>query len=170
MKRALMMFALVTLVVAGISAQGKPHMDKGDSAFFAGIDFGSNFGVAGGYELMFHKLSIAEKIPLTFGAAAKAGIDFWPGLEIGVGALANVHFAFTTFSELPEWAQKFEVYTGLGIGVAVHNGVGVGLAYGGGVAYQLDKSLAIISDNIQVSGFVGNKNANVLMLGVRMKL
>ena len=170
MRKAIAVFMLIALALAGVAAQGKPHMDKGDSAIYAGIDLGNGFGIGGGYELMFHKLTLAETIPLTFGAAAKAGIDFWPGFEIAAAGLANVHFAFSTFSELPDWVQKFELYAGLGLGLGYDNGLGLGLAGGSGVAYQLNDKLAIIADDIYAYHFLGGRSSNIAIIGVRLKM
>lgn len=170
MRKAIAVFMLIALALAGVAAQGKPHMDKGDSAIYAGIDLGNGFGIGGGYELMFHKLTLGDKIPLTFGAAAKAGLDFWPGFELAVAGVANVHFSFTTFSEFPDWLQKFEWYAGLGLGLGIHNGFGLGLAGGSGVAYNLDKTWAIIADDIYAYHFLGSHSSNIAILGVRMKM
>lgn len=170
MKKIIMALLIVVLAVAGAAAQGKPYMDKGDSAVMVGIDAGNGLGIGGGYEVMLHRWDISNVLPLTFGVAGRVGLDFTPSFTLAVAGLGTAHFAFTAFKDFPDWVQKFEWRASLGLGLGLKSGFGLGIAGGTGVAYYLDPKTAIILDDIYANYFLSNKSSNIAILGVQLKM
>jgi hypothetical protein len=164
MKKALISVALIFLVATGTFAQaaGSVHMDKGDLAVNAGINV-LGLGIGGGAEMMLARWDIANVIPLTFGVAGKAGIGLLSGFNLTVAALGTAHFGLATFTDLPEWLQKFDWNTGLGLGIGIGKTFGIGIAYGGGISYYLKPELAIHTEWISVSNATGIANVGVLL-------
>lgn len=170
MKKVIVALLIVTLAAAGVAAQGKPHMDKGDSALMGGIDLGNGIGLGGGFEYMLYRFDIADTIPLTFGAAARVGLDLTPAFTLAAAGLGTVHFSFSSIKDFPEWVQKLEWRASLGLGLGLKSGFGLGIAGGTGVAYYLNPKLAIIADDIYANYFLSNKSSNIAIVGVQMKM
>lgn len=171
MKKTIAVLLLLAVASFGAFAQGKTNMDKGDFAASIGANLGWGFGVGGGAEMILARWDIVEKIPLTFGAAVKAGIDFWPGFEATIAGLGTAHFGLATFTELPEWARKFDWYTGLGLGIGIGGwaGFGIGIASGGGVSYHFSPSLAVIAESFYAVHF-NRSGHGMSIIGVQFKL
>jgi hypothetical protein len=171
MKKAIAVLLLLAVASFGAFAQGKTLMDKGDFAASVGVNLGWGFGVGGGAEMILARWDIAEKIPLTFGAAVKAGISLTPWFETTLAGLGTAHFGLGTFTELPEWARKLDWYTalGLGIGIGGGSGLGIGIATGGGVSYHFSPSLAVIAESIYAYHF-NRYDYGFSTIGVQFKL
>jgi hypothetical protein len=131
-----------------------PYVDKGDLIANVGIGWG---GLSGGAEFTFYRIDIADILPLTFGAAARAAID--PGIftlgwtTFGVGAFGTAHVGFKSLN-LPDglsWASKFDAYAGLGLGFATGLTTydyftprpGIGISTFEGASYYLSDTFAI---------------------------
>ncbi|MDX9827834.1 MAG: hypothetical protein RBT73_08820 [Spirochaetia bacterium] len=171
MKKTIAVLLLLAVVSFGAYAQGKTNMDKGDFAASIGLNFGWGFGVGGGAEMMLARWDIADVIPITFGAAVKAGISLTPWFEATVAALGTAHFGLATFTDLPEWARKFDWYTalGLGLGLGGGSGLGIGIATGGGMSYHFTPSIAVITESIWASYF-NRYSYGFTTIGVQFKL
>ncbi len=130
-----------------------PYVDKGDLLANVGIGWG---GLSGGAELTFFRIDIADILPLTFGAAARAAID--PGLFsadwfiVAAGGFGTVHVGFKDLN-LPSglsWASNFDAYAGLGLGLAFGSSSyyldiepGIGISTFEGASYYLSDTFAI---------------------------
>ena len=172
MKKTVAVLVLLVVLAFGAFAQSKPNMDKGDFAASVGLNLGWGFGVGGGAEMMLARWDIADTIPLTFGAAVKAGVDLWPGFELTIAGLGTAHFGLGTFSELPEWLQKLDWHIGLGLGLGISggSGFGIGIASGGGVSYHFSPSLAVIAESFYAAHFNRGYGHGLSLLGVQFKL
>lgn len=168
MKKFIAIAVLVSIVAFGAAAQGRTNMDNGDLAASVGLNFGWGFGVSGGVEMMLARWDLADVIPLTFGAAVKAGADLWPGFELTVAGLGTMHFGLATF-DVPDWAKKFDWYTGLGLGIGIGDGFGIGIASGGGVSYHFTPTIAVLAESFWAAHF--NKSSHGMStIGVQFKL
>ena len=153
MKKLIIVFALACMIGGAAYAQIPVHMDKGNLAVAAGVNFGWDYGFGGSIEYMFARVDIAESVPLTFGLAARAGVGFIYGTNYTVVGLATLHWSLGFISELPLWLKKFDFYYGLGLGIGAGSGFHVGIGNGGGVAYYIKPNLAIYSSVIYVRYF-----------------
>ncbi|HAP54724.1 MAG: hypothetical protein LWX23_03065 [Spirochaetia bacterium] len=171
MKKAIAVLLLLAVVSFGVYAQGKTNMDKGDFAASIGLNFGWGFGVGGGVEMILARWDIADTIPITFGVAGKAGLSLTPWFETTIAALGTAHFGLATFTELPEWARKFDWYTalGLGLGLGGGTGLGIGIATGGGVSYHFNSRVALIAESIWAAHF-NRYSYGFSTIGVQFKL
>ena len=143
---------------ATVSDASGPFFDKGTLAANLGIGYG---GVSGGVEYEFVRFDVADKYPLTIGAALRAAVDpgifgdAWASLTTGVGALATAHFSWNSvFPDLP-FVSKLDSYVGLGLGLgfaalgSAYTGSdfaskpGIGIATCEGVSYRLNSKLAV---------------------------
>ncbi|MCX7027436.1 MAG: hypothetical protein NT061_08140 [Spirochaetes bacterium] len=166
MKKIIAVLVLIGLVVSGTFAadSGKTNMDKGDVAASIGLNFGGGFGVGGGFEYMFARWDIANVVPLTFGGAVKAGLDFTP-FELTVAGLVTAHFGLATF-DVPDWAKKFDWYTGLGLGLGIGSHNGLGFASAGGISYHFTPQIAALFDEVYN---IGPYSHGLTTLGVQFK-
>ena len=169
MKKTVAVLVLLVVLAFGAFAQGKPNMDKGDFVASVGLNLGWGFGVGGGAEMILARVDLADTIPINFGAAVKAGIDFWPGFELTVAGVGTAHFGLGTFTELPSWDQKFDWYEALGLGLGLGNSFGIGIASGGGMSYHFSPSLAVITESLYAVHF--NRGGHGFStIGVQFKL
>jgi hypothetical protein len=169
MKKTIVVLLLLAVVSFGAFAQGKPLMDKGDFAVSIGANLGWGFGVGGGAEMILARVDIADTIPLTFGAAVKAGLDLYPSFELTVAGVGTAHFSLSTFTELPSWAQKFDWYAALGLGIGLGDSFGIGVASGGGVSYHFSPTLAVIAESLYAKHFTRTGHG-FSAIGVQFKL
>ncbi len=119
-----------------------------------GYGYGWGIGIGGGAEFAIGKFVIAETLPFTYGAAARAGIDFgFSSAALSVAALGTVHFCWGAL-DLPEelaWLDNFDTYIGLGLQILP----GLGIASIGGTSYFLNKNLAINFEGGLRGSYVG---------------
>ena len=91
----------------------------GSGFLIGGIDF------YGGAEYGLGSFKVAEKIPLTYGAAVRVGYWGWSDsflgytdsyYDFGIGALGTLHLSWKDVLPDVKWLAKFESYIGLGLG------------------------------------------------------
>lgn len=136
-----------------------PYVDKGETLVNVGIGWG---GLSGGAERTFARVDIADVVPVTFGAAARAFVDpgifySWSSFAIGAGAFATAHVGFKGL-DLPSglyWISHCDTYAGLGLGFASATAgsaysssyytfkPGIGISTFEGVSYYLNDKLAL---------------------------
>jgi len=149
--------------VASIESLANP----GELIATAGVGWG---GLSGGAELMLAQVKIADLIPLTFGAGARAFVD--PGIfyssfstfSFGAGAFGTAHVGFKEL-KLPDgfrWLSNVDSYVGLGLGFASVSATsyyssynispGIGISTFEGVSYYLNDKLALTAEY----GYIGS--------------
>jgi hypothetical protein len=185
--RKVMVLALVLCCFVGFaSADGlEPLMAPGDLAVSAGVGYGFLWGaidVAGGVEYMLGQFKIADTIPLTYGAAAKASYYSWNGgttdwhdAYLGGGAFATLHLGLKDLS-LPDnlgFLENVDTYIGLGVGFyswtsgwtgSTSSEFKLGIRSTGGVNYFITPKIAIVTEG----GYYGYYSSG--LLGILFKL
>lgn len=151
------------------NVSGEPHANKGDLIVNAGALYGwYGFGVGGGAEYIFARWNVTERLPLTFGAAAKASFGY-PGLAADLGAMATMHFDFEGFPALPRFLRNFDWYWGLGLGACLGSSFGTGPLGATGTSYFINPRLAINID-IYAPIYIGLGVGYTGLVGVKWKL
>ncbi|ADN01915.1 hypothetical protein [Spirochaeta thermophila] len=103
-------------------------MGPGDFGIYAGVGWGFFWGavdVSGGVEVIFHQIDLGEKVPLTFGGAARVSYYGWTDdylgddyhyAYLGGGVFATAHLGFTEESapENVKFLANTDWYVGLG--------------------------------------------------------
>jgi hypothetical protein len=107
-----------------------------------GMYYGYGIEIGGGVEYPIGKFVIAEKLPFTYGVAARAGVYFGTGsASAALGAFGTLHFCWGALP-LPSdlaWIGNFDSYLGLGLTIIpspYFNSIG-------GTSYFLSKNLAL---------------------------
>jgi len=153
MKKSIIAFALVCLIGGAAYSQSPVHMDKGDLAVAAGVNFGWDYGVGGSAEYVFARVDIADTVPITFGLAVRGGVNFIYSTNYTVVGIATLHWGLGFIEELPSWLKKFDFYYGLGMGVGAGADFGIGIGNSAGLAYYLTSNLALYTSVIYVRFF-----------------
>jgi hypothetical protein len=140
---------------AASSSSMVPNIDKGSFTADLGIGYG---GLSGGVEYQFARFDIANIVPVTIGAGARAVVD--PGIfnssfstfSLGVGGLVTSHWEYLAPSA-PDWVKKLDFGFGLGVGFATATPAayyssytvtpGIGLATFESLSYFISKNLAV---------------------------
>jgi len=143
------------------------------SGFFFGID------ISGGAEYGLGSFKIAEKIPLTYGAAARVGFGSWSlygsytETDFAVEGLGTLHVSWKDILPELQWLQKVESYAGLGLGVNFHgetdthyNSVKLAFATIEGNNWYITPKLAL---NLE-EGYFGYGYSSYARFGVTYKL
>jgi len=179
MKKFLVL-ALVLCCIGFASAEGlEPLMAPGDLAVTAGVGYGFIWGaidVSGGVEYMLGQFKIADTIPLTYGAAAKASYYGWSESGssfsyLGGGAFGTLHLGLKDIN-LPDnlgFLENVDTYIGLGAGFYSYSWSGagefkIGLRTTGGAAYFINPKIAIVTEG----GYYGYYSSG--LLGILFKL
>jgi len=164
MKKAILAVLILALLAGGAFAQKKlePLMAPGDFAVNASVGYGFFWGaidVVGGAELVLGQFTIADFLPLTYGAAARAsyysyGSASYRWSYFGAGALGTLHLGLRDL-DLPdglEFLENVDSYIGLGLGYygysdndayADYGSSRIGLVSMGGVSYFLTPNFAL---------------------------
>ncbi len=170
MKKLFVVLVIALVASTGAFAEGflipdaVPHMAPGAFAASAGLNLGYGaFGVTGGVESIFGQINIPDVFPLSYGAAARGAFSFGYGFTaISAGLFGTLHFSWNSLN-LPEWLQKFDVYAGVGLGMAITPHFHLTFGSLSGTAYHLNKNLAIIAEAIYAGWFSSS-------LGLQIKL
>jgi hypothetical protein len=159
MKKLALSLAVAALVLAipGAAYAQKSGWDglvhQGDFAAFLGLGLGRGFTVAPGVEYAFVEWKAGHKVPLSFGAAGKGEINFWPGTwtSFGIAAVATAHLGLKGL-DIPDFLQHLDIYIGPGIGLRFfsydagttvdYGDVRPGFAWTNGVAYYFNDKWA----------------------------
>ncbi len=170
MKKAIVLTMMLCIAAGAGWAEAlssETHTDTGDFIVSAGIDYsGWGLGLGGGAEYMFYRWDIPGFLPLTVGATAKAGVYFFDGFHLGLGAMATAHLGTKGITVLPEYLQNMDWYYALGLGLGIGDNGGFGIATGSGVAYYINPTLAVAYEFTYFGAGRGSTNT----LGVRLEL
>ncbi|HWR12147.1 MAG TPA: hypothetical protein VN445_10010 [Rectinemataceae bacterium] len=160
MKKFAVLLALLCVVVGFASAENFSKngmlIAPGSLNANAGVGLGYVNGlyVGGGVEYPIGKFVIANKIPLTYGAAARAGVYLGSNnVSFTIGAVGTLHFCWGAL-DLPSelsWLGNFDSYIGLGLTIipsVYFNTIG-------GTSYFLSKNLAINVETGLESSYIG---------------
>ncbi len=148
MKRVVLLAALLCVVTAfgfaqGSNAKNGMLIEPGsiNANVGLGLGYGYGFGIGGGIEYAIGKFTIAEKLPFTYGAAARAGLYLGNNVSLGLGAVGTLHFCWGALN-LPSalaWVGNLDSYIGLGLQVLPN----VRFNSIGGTSYFLSNNLAV---------------------------
>jgi len=118
-----------------------------------GTHYGHGFGLGGGIEFAIGKLIIAEKLPFTYGAAGRIGLDVNNSATLIAGVFGTLHFCWgaLNFPSEISWLGNFDSYVGLGITVFP----GVEFDSIGGLSYYLSRNIAINLESGLRASYIG---------------
>lgn len=182
MRRKVLLLVAMALIASLAFAQKSKGLTLDSltppGTFMADVGVGWG-GLSGGAELMFAQVKIADLIPLTFGAAARAFVDpgifytYYSSLSIGVGGFATAHIGFKDF-KLPSglyWLNNVDSYIGLGLGLAMGTAnsaystytakPGFGISTFEGATYYLNDKIGLTAEY----GYIGSMGFSDTVLG-----
>jgi hypothetical protein len=158
--------ALVLLALVGLSglafsedfSKSGMLLSPGTLDVNAGLSYGWYYGVGVGVgaEYVIGKFDVAKDIPLSYGAAARAAINFgyFDSTPVVVGAFGTLHFNWGALDiKGADWLKNLASYIGLGLDIIPGATIPVQFDSIGGVSYFIQKNLAV---NLE-SGVSGSK-------------
>jgi hypothetical protein len=170
----LILGVLLLAIPAATFAQGTDwygHFEKGDFSVGAGVGlgfggWGYGLSIFPGAEYTIADWRIGDTVPLALGVSARGLIGFssYYGTVFGVGPFVAVHVGFRGL-DIPEFFQKFDVYTALGLAVTFGGNTGLYSPFGlnsyGGFNYFLKENLALYLEG-SYWGYYGGTTLGVL--------
>lgn len=130
MKKSLFALVLSCAVFGTAVAQDikiTPIMDPGTLAVNAGVGYGWSLEVAGGAELVMLQFMVADVVPLTVGAAARAvaSIGWLNSVYLDAAGMGTLHVSFKGLkplglpADVQDQLDRVDSYIGIGIGLGV---------------------------------------------------
>jgi len=160
MKKLALLAAFLCVVATVGFAQGTYAKDgmlvaPGSLIANAGVSFnyGYGFGLGGGVEYSIGKFVLAEKLPFSYGAAARLGLYLSSGVSVSAGVLGTLHFSWAAL-DLPStlaWVKNIDTYIGLGLSVLPS----ISFNSIAGSSYFLSKSLAVNFESGLSATYIG---------------
>ena len=165
----LILGVLMLAVPAATFAQGVDwygHFEKGDFSVGAGLGlgfggWGYGLSIFPGAEYTVADWRIGDTVPLALGVSARGLIGFsnYYGTVFGIGPFVTLHLGFRDAEFFPEFLQKLDLYTALGLAVtfggntALYNPVGLNQYFG--LNYFVNDKLALYLEENYWGYYVG---------------
>ena len=172
----LVLAVLLLAIPATAFAQGVDwygHFEKGNLSAGAGVGigwgwYGYGLSLYPSVEYTIADWRIGDTVPLALGVAGRGLVGFsnYYGTVFGVGPYVTFHVGFRGL-DIPEFFQKFDVYTGLGLAVTFGGNLSafgvspVGFSSYGGFNYFVNEKFALYLEG-NYWGYYGGSTVGVL--------